>query len=106
MKHYATLAVISCLLLQSFSASAQCNPSKPKNLFLTDQTGCSATLHWKSIPNIGFYSVKYKAAGTTKWKGQKAVGTDTSFTFSLSARWLWSLPASMPVALPVHMPGS
>jgi N-acetylglucosamine-6-sulfatase len=82
MKHYATLAVLFFFLLQSFSASSQCNATKPKNLLLTDQTGCTATLHWKSIPNIGFYSVKYRAAGTTKWKGQKAVGTDTIFTFS------------------------
>jgi len=61
---------------------AQCNPIKPKNLSLTNETGCEATLHWKAIPGIAFYAVKFKKVNEIAWHHAINVGLDTFYTFT------------------------
>lgn len=82
MKIFITTLFILLAFLSVRLSFAQCNPIKPKNLSLTNETGCKATLHWKAIPDIAFYAVKFKRANDITWQHAINVGLDTFYTFT------------------------
>lgn len=68
-------------MVVSFAAAQQCNIHPPANLFVTDITACSATLHWSSYGGAQEYKVRYKLTTSTVWSSSVAVGLDTFWTF-------------------------
>src|SRR4029078_2917675 len=92
---YVNFSSAFLLLFITLKASnfceAQCIPNKPSGLYVSDVTGCSAILHWKSIPNIGYFKIRFKQ-GEGAWSTSVKIGTDTFYNFSgLNAGMKYSL---------------
>lgn len=80
--------VYQCLLsglsfLSAASAIAQnCQLFPPGNLYVSDISSCSATLHWTSNNASAKYSVSYKLSNSAQWSPQIYVGSDTLYHFT------------------------
>ncbi|HYV90146.1 MAG TPA: sulfatase-like hydrolase/transferase [Chitinophagales bacterium] len=82
MKKVLLLVVAVILFISEKTTAQSCVASEPTGLFLTDITACQATLHWKHVPYISYYRMRYKIKGTSVWTKIKPHVYDTLYTFS------------------------
>ncbi|MBA3649292.1 MAG: sulfatase-like hydrolase/transferase [Chitinophagales bacterium] len=66
--------------LVSLHANATCNPEPPKNLYTTNISSSSITLHWSPVKHADYYKVKYKTENGS-WINIKDKIYDTLYSF-------------------------